>query len=161
MTFQHPKLWMLTGLYLMRDASCLSVTSKSSGHGASGTLPIPEPSGIVAALQLNPSAKWDTKDGLSVGGGATFPGDRIWAAQFHRVKATYCDVRDGTQLSLKQLKLLNVFDMRASRGETSAADIDVEDVVACDDEASFENEYGEEYWRKFAKELQDIEDEFD
>ena len=152
---------MLTGLYLMKDATCLSVTSKSSGHGFSGTLPIPEPSGIVAALQLNPNVKWEFKDGLTVGGGATSPGDRIWAAQFHRVKATYFDVRDGTQLSLKQLKLLNVFDMRASRGEASAADIDVEDAVACDGEEDFEDEYGDEYWGRFAKELQDIQDEFE
>ena len=152
---------MLTGLYVMKDATCLSVTSKRSGHGASGILPIPEPTGIVAALQVNPNAKWDSKDGLTVGGGATFPGDRIWAAQFHRVKAKYCDMRDGTQLSLNQLKLLNVFDMRASRGEASVADIDVEDVVACSEEAGFEDEYGEEYWRKFAEELQDIQDEFE
>ena len=64
---------------------------------------------------------------LTVGGGATFPGDRIWAAQFHRVEAKYCDVREGTQSSLNQLKLLNVFDMRARKGKASAADIDVVD----------------------------------
>ncbi|KAL8820775.1 MAG: hypothetical protein Q9191_007447 [Dirinaria sp. TL-2023a] len=161
MTLQHPKLWMLTGLYVMKDATCLSVTSKNSGHGASGTLPIPEPTGIVAALQLNPNAKWDAKDGLTVGGGGTYPGDRIWAAQFHRVQAKYCDLRDGTQLSLKQLKLLDVFDMRASRGEASAADIQVEDAVACDAKAEDDGEYGEDYWEKFAKELQDIQDEFE
>ena len=145
----------------MKDATSLSVAGKSSGHGASGALPIPEPTGLMAALQLNPNIKWDTKDDMTVGGGGTFLGDRIWAAQFHRVKASYFDVRDGTELSLKQLKLLNVFDMRASRGEASAADIGIEDVVAPIGGAGSEDEYGEEYWSKFAQELQDIQDEFE
>ena len=51
--------------------------------------------------------------------------------------------------------------MKASRGEASAADIDIEDVVACDEETDIEDEYGNEYWNKFAEELQDIQDEFE
>ena len=161
LTFQEPKIWLLTGLYLMKDATCLSVASKSSASGASFTVPLPDPSGIAAALQLNPNAKWDTKDGITVAGGATFPGERIWAAQYHRVKAKYFDFRDGTELSLQQLKLLNVFDMRAIRGEASAAEVNVEEIVADSwEEEGSEELYGSKYWDKFAEELKDIEDEF-
>ena len=161
LTLQHPKVWLLTGLYLMKDATCLSIAGKTSALGGSVTVPLPDPSGIAAALQINPTAKWDTKDGITVGGGATFPDERVWAAQYHRVKAKYFDVRDGTELSLKQLKLLNVFDMRASRGEASAAEVDVEEIAAdLGEEEASEESYGSRYWDKFAEELEDIEDEF-
>ena len=145
----------------MKDATCLSVTGKSSALGGSVTVPLPDPSGIAAALQMNPNAKWDTKDGIAVAGGATFPGERVWAAQYHRVKAKYFNFRDGIDLSLKQLKLLNVFDMRATRGEASAAEVNVEEIAVDNrEEETSEELYGSKYWDKFAEELEDIVDEF-
>lgn len=161
MTLQDPKIWLLTGLYLMKDATCLSIAGKSSALGGSVTVPLPDPSGIAAALQMNPNVKEDTKDDMTVSGGATFPGERVWAAQYHRVKAKYFDVRDGTEPSLKQMKLLNVFDMRASRGEASAAEVDIDEIVAgSGEEEASEETYESKYWDKFGEELRDIEDEF-
>ena len=112
-------------------------------------------------LQLNPNAHWKTSSGLTVDGGSSFLGDRVWAAQYHRVGAKYVDIRDGVQLHSKQLKLLNVFDMKASRGESNAAELDVEDPPDLDEgeEVSY-HQPGDDYWEKFGAELKDIEDEF-
>ncbi|MCJ1437294.1 hypothetical protein MMC27_006680 [Xylographa pallens] len=161
LTMQNPSIWLLTGIYIMKDATCLSVSGKSSGHGGSITTPLPDPSGIAAVLQLNPNARWKTSSGLTVDGGSTFLGDRVWAAQYHRVGAKYVDIRDGVQLHSKQLKLLNVFDMKASRGESNAAELDVEGPPDLDDEEEVSYQQpGDGYWDKFGEELKDIEEEF-
>lgn len=49
---------------------------------------------------------------------------------FHRVKANYGYVRDGALLDVKQLKLLDVFDMRASNDGASAGDVEISGEVA-------------------------------
>ena len=71
------------------------------------------------------------------------------------------DIRDGVQLHSKQLKLLNVFDMKASRGESTAAELEVESSPDLDDEEESSGYQGvDDYWVKFGEELKDIEDEF-
>ena len=161
LTMQNPSIWLLTGIYLMKDATSLSVSGKSAGLGGSITAPLPDPSGIAAMLQLNPNAHWKTSSGLTVGGGSTFVGDRVWAAQYYRVGAKYVDISDGVQLHSKQLKLLNVFDMKASRGESTAAELELESPPTLDDEEESSCFQGvDDYWDKFKKELKDIEDEF-
>ena len=130
------------------------------GFGAAITAPLPDPSGIAAALQLNPNLKWKTNDGLVIGGGSTLIGDRVWAAQYHRVGAKYTDIRDGVELSLTQLKLLDVFDMRASRGESVAVELEMDDAPASmEEEAGSLDGYDEGYWKKFSEEVGDIEAE--
>ncbi|MCJ1377614.1 hypothetical protein MMC17_000709 [Xylographa soralifera] len=134
LTMQNPSIWLLTGIYIMKDATCLSISGKSSGLGGSITTPLPDPSGIAAMLQLNPNAHWKMSSGLTIGGGSTFLGERVWAAQYHRVGAKYVDIRDGVPLHSKQLKLLNVFDIKASRGESTAAELDLEGPLDLDGE---------------------------
>ena len=144
----------------MRDATCLNIFQTGSGFGGAITAPLPDPSGIAAALQLNPNLKWKTDSGMVVGGGSTFVGDRVWAAQYHRVGAKYTDIRDGVELSLTQVKLLEVFDMRATRGESSAVEMEMEDSPSsADEEHATLDEFDEKYWQKFSEEVHDIEAE--
>ena len=100
----------------MKDATCLSVSRKRSGLGDSITAPLSDSSGIATALQLIPNAHWKANSDLGISGSSTFLGDRVWAAQYQRVGAKYSDVCDRIQLQSKHLKLLNLFDTKASRG---------------------------------------------
>ncbi|MCJ1283429.1 hypothetical protein MMC26_002758 [Xylographa opegraphella] len=161
LTMRDPSIWLLTGIYMMKDATCLSVSGKSSDLGGSITAPLPDPSGIAAMLQLNPNVHWKTSSGLTVGGGSTFLGDRVWAAQYHRVGAKYVDIQDGVQFQSRQLKLLNVFDMRTSRGESTATELQVENPPNLDDDEKILSDQVEDgYWEKFGEEIRDIEEDF-
>ena len=125
------------------------------------TIPL-DLSGITTAVQLSPNMRWTTESSWAVEAGNQFMGERICAEQYHRVGARYVYIKDGVQPSPKQLKLLHVLDLKTSRGESSAADLELDEIVDLTDEAdkADEEEYGGAYWKKFEEELQDIKDEY-
>lgn len=51
--------------------------------------------------------------------------------------------------------------MRASRGDTSAAENDVDEMLVPGEEEEFEDEYGDECWEYLTRELRDIQDDFE
>jgi hypothetical protein len=82
--FRKPKIWMLTGLYLLKDAKTFTISSK----GVKG-------SGDVEAIQFAKLIEVPVGGTVTVGSGnpleANFSlkGSYVWAAQYHLLDVRY------------------------------------------------------------------------
>ncbi len=120
--FTPPTIWFLTGIYQMEDAVVYHVRSKSSEMTGSGTVPVPEPTGIAQLLGINPGVTVNFGKNLEGQATAQISGKRVWAAQWVQIGSKYFDAaRDKTQtdLALNQLKLLDVWSMGTERTSDS------------------------------------------
>ena len=152
LTFQHPHIWLLTGLIALKDAESLSIAQRDSSFSTTASLPLPDPSGITTLLQLMPQLKGEITSGRHVGSGMRKLGQKVYAAQWQRLNVKYSSVRNGQEILPNQINLLNVFSARASRGDSNAAEVSVEGTkmqpsptLPMTDEA-YNAEFNDDYW---------------
>ena len=166
LTERSPRIWLLTGHYLIEDATCFNVGGSTSDLGGKLTSPIPEPSGIAALLQLNVGA-WAKIGSTTV---AVVPskvhGKRVWAAQFQQVRAKYVREDDWNESSLRILRLVDVFSLETRRVANNKRD--AVEVALMDDTATQGDETGDEttveieddeYWQAFEQGVDAFVDE--
>ena len=161
-TFRRPELWLLTGVYLIKDASTWTVTGDSRGSATTASVPLPEPTGIASLLGLNPNVTYETRKSHIRREGTQIMGHRVWAAQFQRIGAKYVTVADGEEFPTSSIKLLSILSSQRVRGEGTAVTLMLEDEVANIDEKGESENQGEaapDYWKDFASELVELEED--
>ena len=79
-----PKIWLLTGIYLIEDAVTYRISSKASSNAASVSVPIPEPSGLAALLGVSVGTRFDFGKASTGVSGTQILGRKVWAAQWQR-----------------------------------------------------------------------------
>ena len=162
MTFQNPRIWLLTGLIALTDASAVSISQRDSSYNGTVSVPLPDPSGVTALLQIIPQLKGQIASNWQVSSGMRRLGSKVYAAQWQRLNVRYSSLDDGDVLP-NQVNLLNIFSARASRGDLRVAEVSVENVkaapVLADEEPAdeaYEAEFNEDYWQRFWEELEDV-----
>ena len=166
LTFQNPHIWLLTGLILLTDANSMSISQNDSSYGGTVNVPLPDPSGVTALLQLMPQLKGKVTSSWQVGSGMRLPGNKVYAAQWQRLDVKYSSFGDGRNVLPNQVNLLNIFSARASRGDSNVAEVSVADVMKVPplagdeptDEAS-KAEFNDDYWRRFLEEFDNAKED--
>ncbi len=118
----------------MDDATTYTVSSKSSSNAASGTLPIPEPTGIAEMLGVAIGARFAVSRGFEAEAMAQIQGQRVWAAQWTPVSVKYVCVTAAeweTKALRRRLPLLDVEDLGNLRSDDdkNMAEVTVGDVT--------------------------------
>ena len=156
-----PKIWLLTGVYYMENAQVYTIRTKSSSADAKITVPIPEPSGIAAMLGANAGAKFSLGNQWEIEAGAQISGKRVWAAQWTRVGARFFLAEDAsTELSPKQLRLLDVWSVGTERGDDEPWTTELSLLEKGSDEgAEAGQEYDEKTWKEFEEDVERLLDD--
>ncbi|MCJ1385653.1 hypothetical protein MMC17_008776 [Xylographa soralifera] len=164
LTERSPRIWLLTGLYFMEDASFLDVFDSGSSFGVEGAAPIPEPSGIASLLQLSVGARAKIGSRNVAVASSKVLGKKVWAAQFQLVRAKYVTEHKWNDASVHILRLVDVFSLetrRVANTKGNAAEVDLADAIL-DDEDAEEGQImsgNNAYWEEFEKRVKHIEDE--
>lgn len=169
-----PKIWLLTGIYLIDDAATYRISSKSSSNAVSVNVPIPEPSGIAALLGVSAGTRFDFGRGSTGVAETQILGRKVWAAQWHRVDAKYVSAKDSrwdADSLGNQVKILDVLTLGAERGESD--EIEIAEVKLADNEATAQDgelekaeldnkvEYDDAMWQRFEEEVDDLLEELE
>jgi hypothetical protein len=148
---------MLTGIYLIKDASYYTVTSKQSTTGAEAKIPIPEPTGLAELLDLKVNMHVKLSSGSMVTAGGQILGEKVWAAQWQQVDANTIVAKDWEGKAPNRLKLLGVRS-KAVRGGYVAADLSIgERKNLVDEEPNKSVGEDTEAWKEFEKEVREFE----
>jgi len=160
LTFNHPKLWMLTGLYLMDDATTVHVSSRDGSVGATASAPIPDPLMISELLQAGVGAKVEFGVNYVLSSGSTIEGKRVWAAQWQQIKADYVVTSDDSSKPL-QVNLTDKLSIRKARGEKNVAALNVSESKMEEQKDDSDETYDQNYWNEFDKELDELLEDMD
>jgi hypothetical protein len=163
MTLQRPKIWLLTGVYLIEDATTWTVTNRSSGALVAGSVPLPDPTALTTLVGLNPSLHYEVGKNFVRREGTQILGRKVWAAQYQLIKAKYVTVAEGTELPVDRIKLLSILSTQKSRGEGNVIDLHLSDDFALEkleeDDVQVEKEFTKDYWKDFETEVKELEEE--
>lgn len=160
-----PKIWLLTGLYLITDAVTFSAYGSSSENTIGGAVPLPEPTQLTALLNLNIGSKVNLGRNAIVARGTQISGRKVWAAQWQRVDAKYMSVAKWKDdMGAKRLKLLPLFSTQTVRAapveEQAAAEVTLAGDEETEPEANTDKDPSEEYWELLDREIQKVEDDY-
>ena len=160
-----PKIWLLTGLYLITDAVTFSAYGFSSENAIGGAVPLPEPTQLTALLNLNIGSKVKLGRNAVVARGTQISGKKVWAAQWQRVDANYMSVAKWKDdMGVKRLKLLPLLSTQTVRAAPLEEQAAAEVTLAGDEETKPEGETdempSEEYWGLLDREVQKVEDDY-
>ena len=160
-----PKIWLLTGLYLITDAVTFSAYGSSSENIIGGAVPLPEPTQLMALLDLNIGSKVKLGRNAVVARGTQISGKKVWAAQWQRVDAKYMSVAKWKDdMGVKRLKLLPLFSTQTVRAapleEQAAAEITLAADEETEPERNADEDPSEEYWELLDREVQKVEDDY-
>ena len=155
-----PKVWLLTGLYLMSDVSQRLFTTNSSTHKAALQAPIPDPSGFSALAGVNVGGSVSSKSSEGLATGADIKQEKVWAAQWQRVRVKKV-VKEKWEDALKnEIRLLETFSLTTVRGaKTVPTNEGVQlDLGGADEDLESEDEgLDEEDWAEFDEEVEELE----
>ncbi|KAF7520895.1 hypothetical protein G7054_g12622 [Neopestalotiopsis clavispora] len=154
LTFNHPKLWMLTGIYVMECATTMTVVKSNAKTSGQIAAPVPDPIGVSALLDLKVGAQAQVNSDIAIQAGAVFEGERVWAAQWQQVKAKYFS-KTQPKTSM-QIWLTNTVSVRTSRGQSSLAELELDDMATSNESTNTEKEYSEEDWADFDRQLDSL-----
>ena len=87
---RRPRIWMLTGQYLLKDTQVLHViSSKQQGSISTGALAVGALTGVPVggSINISPDTSFEAK--------LRTPEELVWAAQFCRLKTSHIKVRSG------------------------------------------------------------------
>ncbi len=161
-----PKIWLLTGLYLITDAVTFSTHGSSSEGSFGAALPLPEPTQLTSLLQLNIGSKVKLGRNAVVARGTQISGKKVWAAQWQRVDAKYMTVAQWKDnLGLKMLKLLPIYSTQtvraAPRDEQAAAEVTLASDVETESDGNVDENPSEDYWELLDREVNKAEDDYE
>jgi hypothetical protein len=162
MTLQRPEIWLLTGVYLIEDATTWSIRDKSSNTSYTGSIPLPEPTALTSLLGLNPSLHYEVGKSFIKKEGTQILGRKVWAAQYQRIKAKYYTVADGTESPVDTIKLLSILSTQKSRGEGEFIELNISDDFELEqsgDEVQEDQEFTEDYWKEFETDVEELTEE--
>ena len=77
LTLQAPRIWLLTKLYKVKDARNLTIQGKTTAQNVKGTVPIPEPTGVVQLLGLNTGLRLKNSSGNVIQLGSQILGKHV------------------------------------------------------------------------------------
>ena len=161
-----PKIWLLTGLYLITDAVTFSTHGSSSENTMGAAVPLPEPTQLTSLLQLNIGSKVKLGRNAVVARGTQIMGKKVWAAQWQRVDAKYMSVAKWKDdMGVKRLKLLPLFSTQTVRAapveEQAAAEVTLSGDEETGPEGNTDEDPNEEYWGLLDREVQKVEDDYE
>ncbi|KAF5227175.1 hypothetical protein FANTH_14838 [Fusarium anthophilum] len=109
--YRKPKIWMLTGIYTFRNATCTDVDNSSLGAelGLSSAL-----MAAATGFPVGPLAEVAVENGIEI----TLPmaGDLVWAAQWQQVNLEGVWYRRGIEGSWKLPLSISLYEDRFSSG---------------------------------------------
>ncbi|MCJ1307160.1 hypothetical protein MMC25_000806 [Agyrium rufum] len=167
--FQQPRIWLLTGLYTMADARVVSSSERGRSAGGMASVPIPDPSGITALLEIMPQLSMHIESNRKLEGGAQILGTKIYAAQYQQLDVKYIAIEDGRNTLPNQVNLLNIFSAQEHRGEAQVAEICIavepsgeeSDEVDATNDSIYDAEFDDGYWEAFKTELVEVKAELE
>ncbi|KAL0940722.1 uncharacterized protein CTRU02_203484 [Colletotrichum truncatum] len=166
--FASPKIWLLTGVYLIEDATCLAVSSKSSSAGLSTDVVIPDLAGIAALLNTNIHAKVSLTNDTEGYVETKILGRRVWAAQWQQISASYVLTQKqewNVRSRGMRLKLLDRFSVGTERGEADKVemvDLKLDLTFATENDSRCgDNGQDEKMWHQFEEEFNELMEELE
>lgn len=162
--FQHsPKIWLLTGIYEIKDATTSVISRNGTERGVEVTVPIPEPTGLTTLL-LKPGGSVNLGSGTTLSSRSQILGLKVWAAQWQQVEARFLLAEEwkNTDVVANKLRLLDVMSLQVERGadHTQFVEVGLKQEDAEDLEEEKES-LDEEYWEIFDREVQRLEEDFE
>ena len=155
-----PKIWLLTGIYLMEDAVTYSVSLKSSSQSASISIPVPEPTGVAALLGLAVGTRLDLGHNLEGHALAQISGRKVWAAQWLCVSARYLPAQEAPWEAPALGKILNLLDVWSLTSERSddieQVEVDMSNITGDGDQTE---DYDDATWNLFESKVQELLEE--
>ncbi|KAI4251715.1 MAG: hypothetical protein LQ352_004687 [Teloschistes flavicans] len=166
LTFQNPHIWLLTGLVLLTDANSMSIVQHDSSYGGTVNVPLPDPSGVTALLQLMPQLRGKVTSSWQAGSGMRRLGNKVYAAQWQRLDVKYSSLGDDKNVLPNGVNLLNIFSARTSRGDSNVAEVSVEDAKTAPSlvgdksaDETYKTEFDDDYWRRFLQEFEKVKED--
>lgn len=153
----RPKIWMLTGIFVIKDAFYYTTKSKEVSTTAKSEIPIPEPTGIAELLDLKVGLHAQLGSSTMVTAGGQILGERVWAAQWQKVDARVIKDEDWGEIAPNRLRLLPL-RTQAVKGGPEVAELSLEQkrsLMGSDGNETLVDEA--DAWQEFEKDAQSIE----
>ncbi|OAP60501.1 hypothetical protein AYL99_05503 [Fonsecaea erecta] len=116
----RPKIWMLTGIYLITDAFYYTVRSRESSNATKVDIQIPEPTGLAELLDLKVNVHAQLSSNSVVTASGQILGKRVWAAQWQQVDARIIKDEDWKTAAPNRLRLLPLRTQAVKSGPEEA-----------------------------------------
>lgn len=162
--FGIPKIWLLTGVYVIEDGHSYTVRGTSNSVNLTGTLPLPEPTGLAALLGLNLGATVALGNGVEATAETMMPGKKVWAAQWIRVKAQFVSEKEtetNASALIQKIQLTDEWSSgtdRTGEGDDQFVQLTLDET---EDESATEEtaiDWNEEQRKEFFAELDKVDE---
>ncbi|KUJ17459.1 uncharacterized protein LY89DRAFT_53904 [Mollisia scopiformis] len=155
---RHPQIWLVTGIQLLSEVSLRNETNTASKGRVSVQIPPPEPVSGVASILLNNGgvgAKGTISNGATNAVKFSHKEERVWAAQFRRLKLDFVKKAAIQSSLVKEISLLDLQDLgQAGMKGDAQQELDKAAEVVDDDEVDLgdmEANITQEDWDTFDK----------
>ena len=149
---------MLTGRYIVENASVRSYTQSASSTSLKGTILL-DPTGVTELVNLNPEGHFSIGSGDLHAAKSKFDGERVFAAQYQKLDAEYVLVKPGSPFVASSIHLSNTLSSQRG-GDFEVARLQVSG--ECVEETTTipdQEEITEEYWQEFDEAVVDLEEQ--
>ena len=149
---------MLTGRYIVENASVRSFTHSASSTSLEATITL-DPTGTSELVHLNPEGHFSIGSGVLHAAKSKFHGKRVFAAQYQKLDAEYVLVKPGRPFDASSIHLSNTLssqrggDFEVARLQVSAERVDETTTIPDQEEIT------EEYWQEFDEAVVDLEEQ--
>lgn len=153
----RPEIWMVTGIFVIKDAFYYTTKSKEVSSTAKSEVPIPEPTGIAELLDLKVGLHAQLSSTTMVTAGGQILGERVWAAQWQRVGTKIIKDEDWETVAPNKLRLLPL-RTQAVKGGPEVAELSLgqeHSLMGSDGNETLAEEA--DAWQEFEKDAQSIE----
>ncbi|KAH6987654.1 hypothetical protein BKA56DRAFT_653406 [Ilyonectria sp. MPI-CAGE-AT-0026] len=153
----RPEIWMVTGIFVIKDAFYYTTKSKEVSTTAKSEVPIPEPTGIAELLDLKVGLHAQLSSTTMVTAGGQILGERVWAAQWQRVGTKIIKDEDWETIAPNKLRLLPL-RTQAVKGGPEVAELSLgqeQSLMGSDGSETLAEEA--DAWQEFEKDAQNIE----
>lgn len=144
---RHPQIWMVTGIQMLSDATVYSDRTGSAKTGANMQIPTPEVASAVIAAAGGDSKLAEAAISSSTGGFTNaeyhHEDERVWAAQFRRLKLDFVDgdaAQSETEEGKVSLDALLHLGLAGMKGGHPAGDETRHIAGVCDDDGTIGDE---------------------
>jgi len=155
-----PNIWLLTGVYLMSNTSQQIVTTNTRSQNTALQIPVPDPSGMSTLLQLNVGGSASTASDVSFGTSVEIKEEKVWAAQWQKVKVKKVKIDKWEDALQNHIRLLETFSLATVReGRKIVEECEVAQLDLDDSEQEVENADGHmdaDDWKDFDEEVEEL-----